>query len=57
MAYYSAIKEQNNTSYINMDRPRECHTKWSKRKTNIIWYHLHVESKQMIQMNLFTKWK
>ena len=27
----------------------------SQRKTNITRYHLHVESKQMIQMNLFTK--
>ena len=32
------------------------YTKWSKRKTNI-WYHLNVESKKMIQMNLFTKQK
>ena len=29
----------------------------SHRKTNIIWYHLYVESKKMIQMNLFTKQK
>ena len=29
-----------------MDRPRDCHTKWSKTKTNIIWYHLFVESKK-----------
>ena len=29
-----------------MDRPRDCHTKWSKTKTNIIWYHLYVESKK-----------
>ena len=29
----------------------------SQRKTNIIWYHLHVESKKMTQMNLFTKRK
>ena len=27
----------------------------SQTKTNIIWYHLYVESKRMIQMNLFTK--
>ena len=27
------------------------------RKTNIIRYHLYVESKKMIQMNLFTKQK
>ena len=29
----------------------------SQTKTNIIWYHLHVESKKVIQMNLFTKQK
>ena len=28
-----------------------------KRTTNIIWYHLYVESKEMVQMNLFTKQK
>ena len=28
-----------------------------QRKTNIIWYHLYVESKKMIQMNLITKQK
>ena len=26
-------------------------------KDNTIWYHLYVESKKMLQMNLFTKWK
>ena len=28
-----------------------------QKKTNIICYHLYVESKKMIQMNLFTKHK
>ena len=28
-----------------------------KRKTNITWYHLYVEFKKMIHMNLFTKEK
>ena len=27
----------------------------NQRKTNIIWYPLHMESKKMLQMNLFTK--
>ena len=27
----------------------------SQRKTNTILHHLHVESKDMVQMNLFTK--
>ena len=50
-------KEWNNAIWSNIDRPRDYHTKWSQRKTNIIRYHLHVESKKMIQMNLFTKQK
>ena len=37
-----------------MDKPRDDHTKWSKTKTNII-YRLYVESKKMIQMNLYTQ--
>ena len=41
----------------NMDGPRDHHTKWSISKTNAIWYHLCVESKKTIQMNLFTKQK
>ena len=58
MEYYSAIKKEwNNAIFNNMDGPRDYHTKWrSQRKTNII-YHLYVESKNMVQMNLFTKQK
>ena len=40
-----------------MNRPRDYHTKQSKSKRNIIWYHLYVESKKTVQMNLFTKQK
>ena len=29
----------------------------SQRKTSIIWYHFYVESKKMIQVNLFTNQK
>ena len=28
-----------------------------QRKTNIIWYHLYVESKKIIQVNLYVKQK
>ena len=38
-------KEWNNAIYSNMDGPRDDHTKWSHTKTNIIWYHLHVDLK------------
>ena len=42
-----------------MDGPRDYHIKKSKsdRKTNIIWYHLHVESKKRVQVNLFSEQK
>ena len=40
-----------------MHRPGDYHTKGSQRKTNVLWYHLYVESKKIIQMNLFTKQK
>ena len=40
----------------NMDGPRDYDTKWStQRKTNAIWYHLHVESKKCIQNELIYK--
>ena len=32
-------------------------SKVSQRKTSIIWYHVYVESKKMMQMSLFTKQK
>ena len=35
----------------SMDGPGEYHTKWSQTKIDIIWHHLNVESKRMIQMN------
>ena len=54
--YYSAIKkEQNNAICSNMDGPRDDHTEWSKPDRERQIYHLHIESKKIIQMNLFTK--
>ena len=53
-------KKGNRAICSDMDGPRDYHTKWSKsdrEETNIVWYHLYVESKKMIQMNLFTKQK
>ena len=57
MEYYS-VKKRNNAIRTNMVEPRDYHTKWSKsdRKRQIP-YHLYVEPKNMIQMNLFTKQK
>ena len=42
-------KDWNNAIYSNMDGPRDDHTKWSQTKTNIIWYHLHGESKRWLK--------
>ena len=56
MEYYPGInKNKINVICSNMDKPKDCHTKWSQRKTNITCYNLYVESKKMTQMNLFTK--
>ena len=43
-----------------MDSETVIWSKVSQRKTNTILYHLYMEPKKMIQMNLFTKartWK
>ena len=49
-------KEWNKAMCSNMDGCRDCHmSKVRQRKWNIVWYHLFVESKEMIQMNLFIK--
>ena len=45
--YYSAIKKENNAICRNMDATRDSHIKWNKRKINTIWYHLHMESKNL----------
>ena len=38
-------KKWNNAISSSTDGPKDYQTKWSKPKTNIIWYHLYVESK------------
>ena len=59
MEYCSAIKKSEIMSFAatGMDLEIIILSEVSKRKKNIIWYHLNVESKKMIQMNLFTKQK
>ena len=59
MEYYSAIKKNEIMPFAAtwMDLEIIILTEISQTKTNIIWYHLYVESKKMIQMNLFTKQK
>ena len=57
MAYYSAIKQEwTNAICSDMDGLIDYHTTWRKSekdKCHIV--SLYVESKTMIQMNLFTK--
>ena len=36
-------REWSNAICSNMDATRDFHTKWSKKKTNTIWYHLYAE--------------
>ena len=58
MEYYSTIKEWNNAICCNMDGPRDYHPRWSKSDRERQTYDItYVESKKMIQVNLFTKQK
>ena len=60
MEYYSAIKKNEimASAATWMDLEIIILSEVSQtRKINIIWYHLYVESKKMIQMDLFTKQK
>ena len=57
MEYYSALKKSEIMPFaatwmdLEITMPSEVR-QWKK---NTIWYHPHVESKNMIQMNLSTK--
>ena len=57
MAYYSAIKKKEIMPFAAtwMDLEIIILSEVSQTKTNAICYHLYVESKKRIQMNLFTK--
>ena len=51
-------KEWNIAICSNMDGPRDNHTRWSKSdREKEILYYLYVESKKIIQINLFMKQK
>ena len=56
MEYYSAIKKNEIMSFAAtwMDLEILILSEVSQTKTNIIWYHLYVESKKRVQMNLST---
>ena len=57
MGYYSAIKNNEIMPFAAtwMDLEIIILSEVNQTKTNIIWSHLYVESKKMIQMNLFAK--
>ena len=59
MEYYSAIKRNEIMPFATtwVDLGIIILSEVNERKTNIICCHLYVESKNMIQMNLFTKQK
>ena len=57
MEYYSAIKKNGIMPFAAtwMDLESIILSKVSQTKTNIMKFHLYVESKNIIPMNLFTK--
>ena len=57
--YYTAIKKNEIMPFAApwLDLEIIILSEVSQRKTNIIWYHLYMESKKIIQMNLFKKQK
>ena len=57
MEYYSAIRKDEIMSFAAtwMDLEVIILSEERQRKTDIKWYHSYVESKEMIQRNLFTK--
>ena len=57
--YYSTIKKNEIMPFAvtKMDLEIVILRELSQIKTNIMCYHLYVESKKMVQMNLFTKQK
>ena len=57
MEYYSAIKKNEIMSFAVtwMDLEIVILSEVRQKNTNIILYHLYVEFKEIVQMNLFTK--
>ena len=59
MDYYSVIKNSEIMLFAatRMDLEIIILNEVCQTKTNMMWYHLYVESKKMIQINLFRKQK
>ena len=49
----SNTKEQIWVSSSDVDEPRACYTEWSQEEKNTIYYHIHMESRKMVLMNMF----
>ena len=59
MEYYSAIKRNKIVPFAEglMDLETFTESEISQREKKQIYYHLYVESRKMVQMNLFAKQK
>ena len=57
MEYYSAIKRNKIGSFVEMQMDLETviQNEVRKRKTNIVYQHIYVESRKMVQMSLFCR--
>ena len=55
MEYYSAIKRKEIGSFVEtwMDLETVIESEVRKRKTNIVYFHIYVEPRKMVQMNWF----
>ena len=57
-AVYGVTQSRTLLKWFSSSSSRDNHTKWNESdEDKFIWYHLHMESKTMRQVNLFTKQK
>ena len=59
MEYYSDITRNESGSFVEtwMDLETVIQNKVNQRKTNVVCYHICLESRKMVQMSLFAKQK
>ena len=58
MKHYSAIERSEIWSFtvmwMDLGSVTQSEIRQKKRKTNIVWYHIHMEYRKRVQMNLFS---